>query len=375
MADKRLPGVNNPPESACILRLSAIGDCCNLVPVIRTLQAHMPTTRLSWVVGRPEAALLEGLSGVELIVHDKRQGVRALRRRLGRRRFDLLLLMQLSLRAGVSSLAISARHRLGFDRARAKDLHGLFVRHRIREDGPAHVIDGFFGFCRALGIEERLPHWDIPIADEALASASELLPDGPPVLLISPCSSHAVRNWHADGYAAVARHALDAHGMRVAITGGGSALEAAMGRAIAGQLQDFPAGRVVNLVGRTDLKTLLAVMQRAAVVLAPDSGPVHMAMAAGTPAIGLYAETNPDRAAPVLCRQWVVNAYPQAVWQAFGKSVAEVRWGQRIGQPWAMRLITAEQVIARLDQLLATPVEARLRRSLHAPGAIAPGHA
>ena len=71
-----------PPESLCILRLSAIGDTCHVVPVVRTLQRAWPTTRLTWVIGRGEARLMSLLPGVEFITIDKRAGLagaRALR--------------------------------------------------------------------------------------------------------------------------------------------------------------------------------------------------------------------------------------------------------------------------------------------------------
>lgn len=358
------PVIATPPRSLCIFRLSALGDCCNIVPVVRTLQAHWPGIRLSWVIGKVEAGLLAGLDGVDLIPHDKRSGPLALRQRMQGERYDLLLLMQLALRAGITSRAIKADRRLGFDRQRSKDFHGLFITDRIQHRGNGHVIDGFFGFLEALGIEDRVVDYRIPVPDAAEAQARRLLPNGPPALVISPCSTHAVRNWHVDGYQAVARHAVMERGMRVVITGGPSDIERRYGEAIMAGLSDLPGSMMANLVGQTDLKSLLALMQRAEAVLAPDSGPVHLAMAAGVPAVGLYAETNPDRAAPVLSRHWVVNAYPEALWQASGKRVNEVRWGRRIGAPWAMNLITPERVIATLERLFDTPREQRLATSL-----------
>ncbi len=333
-----------------------------MVPVVRTLQAAWPETEISWVIGQAESQLLAGLDGVELIVHDKRKGPLALRRQLAGRQFDLLLLMQLSLRAGVTSLGVKAPTRLGFDRSRSKDCHGLFINERIADLGPRHVVDGFFGFCEALGINRRIPHWDIPIPDSAMQQAESLVKRKQPALVLSPCSSRPVRNWYVSGYAAVARHAIEAHGMQVLITGGRSPVEQDYARAISDELGD--SSKVKNLAGQTDLKTLLAIMKLSSVVVAPDSGPVHMAMAAGTPAIGLFAETNPDRAAPILCRQWVVNAYPEAVRRAFATDVRGQRWGRRIGEPWAMELITPEQVNAKLDALMATAPEDRLMPGL-----------
>jgi len=333
-----------------------------MVPVVRTLQTFLPQTQISWVIGRTEAQLLSGLDGVELIVHDKRQGPLALRRQLAGRQFDLLMLMQVALRAGLAASMVKAPVRLGFDPDRSRDFHGLFINQRISADGPGHVIDGFFGFCEALGIADRVMRWDIPIPEEAENKARSLLSHDQPTLLISPCSSQRARNyrnWPIDHYVALATHAAKTHDMHAVITGGGTAVENEYGQAIQSELEKRGIAST-NLVGQTDLKTLFALISRSAVVLAPDSGPVHMAVAAGTPAIGLYASSNPDRTGPVRGRQWVVNAYPQAVRKVLGREVDEIKWGRRVRDPAVMTLITPEQVIERLDQLLDVPESQRM---------------
>ncbi|HHB11578.1 MAG TPA: lipopolysaccharide heptosyltransferase family protein, partial [Chromatiales bacterium] len=147
--------IDTPPETLCILRLSALGDVTHVVPVVRTLQRHWPATRLTWIVGRTEHALLEGLEGVEFVVVDKRAGLeawRALRRRLRGRRFDVLFHMQTSLRASLYATAVRARLRVGFDRARARDLQWLFTNRRIAPKPRQHVLESFFEFPAVLGL-------------------------------------------------------------------------------------------------------------------------------------------------------------------------------------------------------------------------------
>ena len=104
-----------------------------------------------------------------------------------------------------------------------------------------------------------------------------------------------------------------------------------------------------NLVGQTSLKQLYALLADADLVIAPDSGPVHMATAAGTRVIGLYATSNPDRTGPYLARELTVNRYPDAVRAYLGKEVAQLRWGQRVRHPDAMALITVDDVISKID--------------------------
>src|ERR1700760_4308323 len=123
-----------PPRSLCILRLSAIGDTCHVVPIIRTLQQAWPDTQLTWIIGKTEARLMKLVDGVELITVDKRAGLSGLRnlsRQLSRRQFDVLLHMQLAIRASALALRIAAPIKVGFDRARARELQWLVTNERV----------------------------------------------------------------------------------------------------------------------------------------------------------------------------------------------------------------------------------------------------
>lgn len=340
-----------PPRSLCLLRLSAIGDISHTLPLLRTLQARWPETKITWIIGKLEHSLVSDIPGVEFIIFDKARRWRAytdLTKALRGRRFDVLLHMQMSLRASLASLLIRARVKLGFDRERAKDLQGLFVNARIKHQPRQHVIDSFFGFAEALGIEEKQLRWDIPIPDGARRFAREMVPDDRPVLVISPCSSMSYRNWNVEGYAAVGDYAASRHGMRVVLTGGPSATEKEYGETIKGLMGHEP----IDLVGKTNLKQLLAVLERATAVLAPDSGPAHLATAVGTPVIGLYATTNPDRARPYLSTRYVVNKYPEAVRGKYGKLPDQLPWGIRVRDKGTMDLIQIEDVTKTLDRLV-----------------------
>ncbi|MDX1610528.1 MAG: glycosyltransferase family 9 protein, partial [Halofilum sp. (in: g-proteobacteria)] len=137
------------PESLCLLRLSALGDVTHMVPVVRTLQHEWPDTRLTWIIGRLEAELVGDLPGIEFIVFDKARGLAAFRdlwRDLDGRRFDALLQMQVALRANLAGRLVRSPVRIGFDRTRSRDGHGLFVNRRIEPHPGAHVLDGLFDF-------------------------------------------------------------------------------------------------------------------------------------------------------------------------------------------------------------------------------------
>jgi heptosyltransferase I len=344
---------NTPPRSICILRLSAIGDTCHVVPIIRTLQQAWPTTQLTWIVGKTEARLMKLIEGVELITVDKRAGLtglRNLRSQLRNRQFDVLLHMQLAIRASVIARQVRAAIKVGFDRARARELQWLFTNAQVAPRTREHVLDSFFGFVTALGIQERVLRWDLPLPQDALAYAEALIPDSRPTLVISPCSSHSLRNWPAERYAAVADHAFQKHGMRVILAGGPTALERETAAAIEGLVDARTT--VINQVGKDTLPQLLALLKLAKVLLAPDSGPVHMATMVGTPVIGLYAATNPARSGPYLSRQWCVDAYAQAAMRFCGKTPENLAWTRKIEEPGVMELITVPQVTTKIDELL-----------------------
>jgi heptosyltransferase I len=338
------------PRSICLLRLSALGDATHVVPLVRTLRRAWPTVPITWILGKGEARLMDGLEDVELLVFDKAAGARgfaALRRQLAGRRFEVLLQMQLALRANLLSGLVSAERRIGYDRARSKEGHSLFINERIPPGGH-HVLDAFGQFCEPLGLRQDRVEWNLPVPQAARDWAAEQLPGATPTLLVSPCSSHVLRNWRPERCAAVADHAA-AKGWRVAIVGGRSELERRTADAILASMR-HPA---IDLVGKDTLKQLLALLERATLVLSPDSGPAHMANAMGTRVIGLFACTDRERCGPYSDLRWSVNHYDEASRQFMGKPASELRWGKRVEFPGVMDLIPVDEVTGRFDAFLA----------------------
>ncbi|GAB2548812.1 glycosyltransferase family 9 protein [Rhodanobacter koreensis] len=333
--------------SICLLRTSAIGDVTHVVPLVRTLQQAWPDTALTWIVGKLERKLVGDLPGVGFVTFDKAAGwagMRAVRDALRGRRFDALLQMQVAMRSNLLSLGIKAERRVGYDHARAKDLHGLVINERIPARSGEHVLDAIGSFCEPLGLKQTSIRWDIPIPDEAHAWAAEQLPGDTPILLVSPTSSHALRNWRPERYAAVMDHAA-ARGWRVALIGGPSAMERTMADAVLAACQRTP----LDLTGKDTLKKLMAMLGRAQLLLTPDSGPMHMANAVGTKVLGLHAASNPDRSGPYSDRRWCVNKYDEAARKYLGKPAGEIAWGSKIEKPGVMDLIGVDEVIERYD--------------------------
>ena len=340
------------PSSICLLRLSALGDVTHVLPLVATLREAWPGVALTWVIGKGEQRLLDGLPGVEFVVYDKKTGLagmRALRRALAGRRFDALLQMQVAARANLLSAFIPARRRIGYDRARSKDLHGLFVNERIPDRPGIHVLDAIGSFCEPLGLRQTQVRWDMPVPADAHDWARTQWPDdGRPALLISPCSSHVRRNWYPDRYAAVADHAA-ARGWRVVLCGGRSQLERDTADAIVAAMQ-APA---LDLVGKDPLKQLPALLARAALVMTPDSGPMHIANAMGTKVLGLHAASNPARSGPYSDRRYCVDRYDDAARKHLGKPATELKWGTKIEFDEVMSLVTVDDAIAAFERYRA----------------------
>ncbi len=337
-----------PPESICIVRLSALGDVTHAVPVLRAIQQHWPQTRVTWICATLEHKLLAGLDGVRFVVVDKNAGWMGylnLRRQLAAEKFDVMLQMQTSARANFTGACVRARIKLGWDRYRARDFHRFFMTHSIPETRYEHQVQGHLSFARTMGLDAQEPEWNFPIDNEARAFVNSVLPAGKRILLISPCSSHPRRNWSAQRYAAVADYAVSHHGMVAVLSGGPSELERNTGE----EIEDAMRQQAVNLIGKDTLPQLAALLERVDVVLSPDAGPVHLANALGTAVIGLHASTWSKRSGPYNSLPLCVDKFPQAAERFRGKSPQQLRWGTRIEDAGVMDLIEVEEVIERLD--------------------------
>ena len=336
----------------CLLRLSALGDVTHVVPLVRTLQAARPDTPIHWIIDKAGHKLLDGLPGVTFHAYDKKSGmagVKELRRQLPPGRFEALLQMQVAFRANLLSAFIPAERRIGYDRSRSKDLHGLFINERIPDRPGIHVLDAIGSFCEPLGLRQTEVSWNLAVPQSAYEwAAAQWQDDGRPVLMISPCSSHVRRTWYADRYAAVANHAAQ-RGWQVVLCGGRSEQERSMADAIQAQLHT-PA---LDLVGKDTLKQLPALLARANLVMTPDSGPMHIANAMGAKVLGLHAASNPNRSGPYSDRRYCVDRYDDAARKYLAKQASDLKWGTKIEFDDVMELITVEDGIAAFERYVA----------------------
>ena len=335
------------------MRLSAIGDVIHVVPVIHAILKHNPQAEITWVIGKLEARLLNGLPGVEFIVFDKKGGweaIRQLRQKLKGRKFDALLHMQVAARANLLSKLVKSPLRIGWDKPRWRDRHQWFINQSVRSLPGQHQVDAFLEFARALDVPVGPPEWNLPVSDEDLNWAEQILGNGgAPIMMISPCSSHILRNWQAARYAEVADYAISQHNMHVVLTGGPSELEIQTGKDIEAAMQN----KAQNLIGKDTINQSVALLKWATVVLSPDSGPAHIASAVGTPVIGLYAATPSKRSGPYNSLELCVDEYTEAARIFRHKEPQELRWGQRIEFPGVMDLIETGDAIAKLNGIMS----------------------
>ena len=344
---------STPPKSLCILRLSAIGDVCHAIAVVQAIQNHWPQTEITWVTGKIEAQLIGDLPGITVVTFDKKAGLagmRAVWSALRGQKFDALLHMQAALRASVLSLGIKAKYRVGFGRNRTKEGQWLVTNKHLPKTDAFHVLDNFADFARYLGVPFSAPSWNIPLAEEDVRFAQQYTA-GKQTLLISPAASKDERNWLTERYAEIADYA-NSKGMQVLLCGSPAPREVALGK----KIEQYSQQPVINLIGQTNLKQLTALLGQADVVLAPDTGPAHLATTQGTPVIGLYAHSNPYRTGPYNSLDHVASVYGQHAEQQHGKSVGALPWGTRVKGEDLMKDISVEKVKSILDNLISVSV-------------------
>lgn len=285
------------PVSLAVVRLSSIGDSVHVLPVIASIRAAWPDVHLTWVIQPVPYELMRGRPDVdEFVLFNRRSPIRGLldvRRATGDRRFDIVLVPHVSFKAGLVAASLRSPRKIGFDRDRAPELHWLFTRERIEPRPPGHVQDEYLEFVEHLGIEPRR-RWDFHLTPAELAARDAILdPLDAPALAVSLHSSRSEKNWPVQRYARVLEFAEHELGLRPVLVGSASSAE----RAAAAEVMRLTRANPVNALAN-DLRHLTALLDGCALALAPDTGPLHVAVALGTPTIGLYGSTDPRRVGP-----------------------------------------------------------------------------
>ena len=332
-----------------LMRLSALGDCVNAFGVAGAIAAALPQAAVTFITEQRFAGLFTdpaGLTAIPLIGADFSTGrahaICALHRSCRSLPCDVLLCMQTSIRASLCSLAISAPLRVGYDAKRSRELQRLFVNTRIAPPAGTHVMAGYLEFARTLGIADPRPRWDFRLSPDELSRARAHFAPRRRILLLSPASAHPAKNWTADGYIQACRYAASELDMQVGLIGDRSPLCQRLCR----QIMDGLDFKPVMLAGQTTLRELLAVIACADLMLSPDSGPLHMASALGTPVVGLFAIHSEKRVGPWRFMDLCVSVHERHARSELGGR--SIPWRYRVRNPRAMEDITADEVTAML---------------------------
>lgn len=293
-----------------IVMMSAVGDVVHVLPLVHALKAAHPAMRLTWVLQPGPATLVRGHPLVDDIVLFNRAGgwreFLSVRNALRSRPLDLVLGLQVYFKAGLITGFAKAPVKLGFDRARARDLNWLFTTHRIPPHTGQHVQDQYYEFLTALGVPYGPPQWNLgPWNDEERAWQREFLAGfDRPIAPIVVATSKPEKDWDADRWAAVAAALWHDFGLQPVLVGGTSEREQ---RAAAVILAKAPMAR--SALG-SGLRRLSAILDGAALALSPDTGPLHMAIALRTPVVSLLGYTNPKRVGPYdFAHDLMIDAY------------------------------------------------------------------
>ena len=341
------------PLSLCILRLSAIGDVCHTLAVVQAIQRQYPDAEITWIIGKTEAMLMQDLPNVKLVPFDKKSGCKGIFtiwKQLAHKRFDFLLNMQTAFRASILSFGIKADKKMGFNKDRAREMQWLFTNQKVEQTTYPHVLDGQIMFAKAIGVTDLTPKWQLPIPTETVEKAKQWLDPMRKNVVISPCSSKAEKDWLTERYADIANW-LIAQNINVILVGSPAKREQEMTAYI-----QHLAPNVQNLVGKTSLKELAALLKLVDLVISPDTGSAHIASIQGTPVIGLYAIHNPRRTAPYNAQQNVISVYDEAVQDYYGKSWQALPWVTKAKSKTGENLmarISVESVKQKVVEILA----------------------
>ncbi len=361
-----------PPREIAIVMLSALGDAVHVLPVVSALERAWPDARITWVIQPVPHLLALHHPGVdEFIPFHRRRGSAAwrsyaeLRRALAGRRFDLVLNLQVYMKAGIITSMMPADVKVGFDRRRARDLNWLFTTHRIPPRPLGHVQDAYFEFLEYIGVEPHPADWRITFSAEERAAQHDFFAGlARPVCGLVVGTSKPQKNWMPERYAQVIDALTVEHGMRCILVGGPSAIE----QQAAAEIKRLSHASVVDALGN-DVGRMMWLLDGADLVISPDTGPLHIARALERPVVGLYGYTNPKRYGPYRrYEDLVVDGYARSPDEAYEPSMEYRADG--------MQRVTVERVLEKATYALERYVRRRQDVAPFvppAPGTAAPG--
>lgn len=285
----------------CIVKPSALGDVVQSLPLLPVLRERFPAARIAWVINRELTDVLSGHPHLDDVLPFDRRGRwnswTRLWGELRRGRYDLVFDLQGLLRTGLMAAATRAPVRVGLETAR-EGAH-LLANCTLPDSGkrvPAHLR--YWRVAESIGMGDYRRQTFVKVSGTDRRWTRQQFQDLPgPVLAIHPGARWVTKRWPVEKFAVIAGKAMRRYGFSVVILG--AAPERPIAEQLEGLLQRFaPARAVRNLAGRTTLKQLAGVLSTSQLLLTNDSGPMHLAAGLGTPVLGIFTCTNPERSGP-----------------------------------------------------------------------------
>lgn len=344
------------PNHVLIIKMSSLGDVVQALPAATALRRRYPQARISWAVEGWIAPLLAGHPAIDRIVSFPVMRLpaepsrwwrhfRSALRELRAEPCDVAVDLQGLFKSAVVSLWSGARKRVGVQRLR----EGAWLVSRAvpRGDERAHAVEEYLACAEALGAPGRPVSFRLPVADAAAASVDRLLslvrlPAHEPLVIVNPSASSTRKTWPVERWAHLVEE-LAPLGRVVLI---GTADQGTRHAAIGARARRKP----YDLTGRTTLPELVALLDRSALHIAPDTGSAHIAAALGTPVIGIYGPMPPWRHAP--WGQERLLAYHAGI---CGRTCPSLCLRRRR----CLRAVRVEEVVRLAREVLASALPAR----------------
>lgn len=290
--------------------MSAVGDAVHVLPVLTALKRHTPGVHITWVLQPGPAMLVRGHWAVdEILLFDRAKGwnaFREIRHELASRQFDLVINLQVYFKAGIVTSFTRAPVKLGFDRARARDFNWLFTTHRIPPHEPEHVQDQYFEFLTTINVPHDPVVWDLgPWPDERAWQREFFAQFDRPTAAIVVATSKPQKDWMPERWAEVVDALWTDFGLETVLVGGRSPRELHAEQVILERASHRPHSALGS-----GLRKLVSILDGSALVLSPDTGPLHMSVALDRPVVSLLGYTNPKRTGPYRkFHDLIVDAY------------------------------------------------------------------
>ena len=298
-------------DRVCIVMMSAVGDAVHVLPVVNALKRHRPSSHITWVLQPGPATLVRGHPSVdEIVLFDRSKGFGGFletRRALANKRFDVVINLQVYFKAGIITSFTRAPVKLGFDRARARDFNWAFTNRKIAPHPVGqHVQDQYFEFLTALGVPHEPVEWNLgPWPHERDWQRTFFAPIERPVAALVIATSKPQKDWLPERWASLIDTLYADYGLQPVLVGGRSPREVHAEQEILRMTRHTP----ISALG-SGLRNLVGILDGSALVLAPDTGPLHMAVALDRPVVSLIGYTNPKRTGPYRkFHDLIVDAY------------------------------------------------------------------